>query len=198
MASKNYETFFLRNVQYGGSNSKIGPVYRNYPRFQKGKGLSDVFSRVLRFISPYLISSSKAIGSEFARSGAEILENLGEKSIQDLIKDQKEKSLKNLAKKSGRALREISQPTQMGSGVDHIYSPSTYGLPVPLQRRKRAIKRKAPPKKSNTKTVKRKAIRKKKKSTISKQKKKTVKKRAPSKQNLAKNKFLNKIFGGAT
>lgn len=80
-----YDNVFSKRkvVQRGRGIADIGTVYRA-PRmhFQRGRGFSDVFSGILKFITPYLISGSKAIGKEALRSGGEILSNVGSQPLE--------------------------------------------------------------------------------------------------------------------
>lgn len=58
--------------------------------------ISGLWSSVFKFIKPYLIKGSKAVGSELLRSGTELIDSYGSKPIGELLKEQKDKSFKNL------------------------------------------------------------------------------------------------------
>lgn len=109
--------FSKRSVQRGRGLADIGKVYRA-PRmhFQRGRGFSDVFSGILKFITPYLISGSKAIGKEALRSGAEILSNVGSQPFGSLLKQHGKQSLINLSSKAGEKLKRIGGDDNMSGG----------------------------------------------------------------------------------
>lgn len=111
-----YDRYFSKR-QIGRGVDDIGRVYRAPQfHFQRGRGLSDVFGGIIKFITPYLISSSKALGKEALRSGSEILGNLGTKPIGELLKQQKDKSISNLAQKTGNKLKRMGEEMS-GEGI---------------------------------------------------------------------------------
>lgn len=104
-----YDSYFS-NTQVGGSLADIGRVYRApHNHLQRGRGFGTILSGIMRFISPYLLSGSKAIGKEALRSGSEILSNIGTMPIGELLKQQGKKSVKNLAEKSSNKLKTFSE-----------------------------------------------------------------------------------------
>lgn len=113
-----YDNLFSKKVQRGRGISDIGKVYRA-PRMhlQRGRGFSDVFSGILKFITPYLISGSKAVGKEVLRSGAEILSNVGSQPFGSLLKQHGKQSLKNLTTKAGDKLKRVGDEIMTGGRV---------------------------------------------------------------------------------
>lgn len=110
------------NTYRGGSLRDIGPLYRSphsvqFGRniyFQNGQGLGSVLRGVWNFLTPIFKSSSKAIGSELLKGGAEILDNLeGGKDLKSLFQEQKEKRIKNLTNMAVDKLANL----QRGSGL---------------------------------------------------------------------------------
>lgn len=104
-----YEHYFRRIAQSGGSISDIGGVHKS-PKlyYQRGRGFGQALGGIWRILSPYIISSSKAIGREALRSGAEILRNVGSQPLKDLVRSQAKLAGKNLTLKAGEKLKSMS------------------------------------------------------------------------------------------
>jgi len=111
-----YDRFFAGG-QIGGSVSGIGPIYKARVHYQRGRGLSDVFQGLWRYITPYLVSGSKALGKEALRAGGEILGNVGTQSIGNLLKQQSNKSLINLAEKAQNKINQLRSDALSGKGI---------------------------------------------------------------------------------
>lgn len=111
-----YDRFFAGS-QIGGRSSNVGPIYKARIHYQRGRGLSDVFLGLYRFIKPFLVSGSKALGKEALRAGNEILENVGTQSISSLLKEQGNKSLQNLTEKARTKLNEMQESNLSGKGI---------------------------------------------------------------------------------
>lgn len=111
-----YDHYFS---QKGGalSDSHFGPIYQARHHLQRGRGFASIFTNLVRFLSPYLAKGARALGVEAARSGAEILGNLGTQPIGSLLKEQRDKSLKNLGTKAGAKLTEMQQQLMTGHGI---------------------------------------------------------------------------------
>lgn len=110
MSMSHYVKYFGGELTGRGVNN-IGPVHQSFRFKQRGRGLSSVFQGIFRFLSPYILSSTKAIGNEALRSGADLLQNLGKKPIKELIRDQRDISLKNLVDKAENKMREMTKQT---------------------------------------------------------------------------------------
>lgn len=112
-----YDSYFAHS-QTGGAIADIGRVYKApHHHFQRGRGIGSVLSGIMRFISPYLISGSKAVGKEVLRSGAEILSDYGTQPIGKSIKQQVKQSMKNLAAKTSSKLKGMSEQTMSGGRI---------------------------------------------------------------------------------
>lgn len=194
-----YEGYFL-NAQKGGRISDIGDVYRSSRYLQRGRGIGDVFSGMIKWITPYLLKGTKALGQEALRSGSEILSNMGTKPLGELVQDQRDRSIKNLSEKAGNTLKRMSQAMGTGSGVKRRklntmgVIDSLDGLTTTPARKKKPRKK---PIKKRTKKVgkvrkKKTGPRKTKKKTQKKKKKKTTKKRT---KRPSKTAFLKSLFG---
>lgn len=110
-----YETYFSRS-QTGRGISDIGTIYRSNYHLQRGKGLSDVFAGLYKFISPFILRGTKALGKEALRTGSEVLSNIGTHPIKNLLSEQRDKSLKNLTAKAGVGLKRMGAEIASGSG----------------------------------------------------------------------------------
>jgi hypothetical protein len=111
-----YDHFFKSSEddQFGGSG--FGPVLKVRYHRQNGHGLGQVFKSLWSILSPYLISSGKAIGSEALKSGSEILSKLGSQPVRELVKRQSEESLKALLRKTENKLKSMRD--QSGEGIN--------------------------------------------------------------------------------
>lgn len=122
----------------------------------------------------------KSVGKEALRSGIEIAANYDKAPLKDLLVQQRDKSIKNLANKVGEKIKEMSG-TQTGSGLipyKRLRDRSISTSPPSKRRRTRSVKKSG--RKRKPKAKKRKKSRK----TISKRKKKTKtrRKRKPKKK----------------
>jgi hypothetical protein len=111
-----YDRFFksTEDEQFGGSG--FGPILKVRYHRQNGHGLGQVFKSLWSILSPYLISSGKAIGSEALKSGSEILSKLGSQPVRELVKRQSEESLKALLRKTENKLKSMRD--QSGEGIN--------------------------------------------------------------------------------
>jgi hypothetical protein len=178
-----YESFFTRELnQKGGASSDLGHVFTSPIRFQRGKGLGDVFSKVIKFVAPYLLEFGKSLGSEFTTSASEIASNIGKKPIGELLSDEKNRALKSLAMKGSERMREFAQ---RGSGKRYLLNGVNTSEKMPLLRK--PLKRIKAKRKKVKRTVK--------KRKPSKKKKKSKKKRV--KKTKSKKNILKKLFSAA-
>lgn len=173
-----YERYFNR-YQTGRGINDIGPVYRATHHIQRGRGLSGILSTIIKYISPFLLSSTKAIGQEALRSGSEILQNLGNKPIADLIKGEAMRSGKSLADRTGRTLKKMSDEMS-GEGIKRKKVKMTRLInslerlsTTPSRKRRKKKQTKKSSAKSSTKTTKARTKTKTGKKVIVRKKKKT-------------------------
>lgn len=169
-----YEKYYANQI--GGNVSDY--VYKRRIHFQRGRGLGNVFSSLLSFLRPYIVSGSKALGKEFFRSGTEILDNLGSQPIKELLKQQSSKSLNNLARLNGNFPKSVGKGIKRMTKVDNDFI-------MKVKRRKRGS--------TKSKASKKKLIRKKKspKTKSVKAKQRKVKKKKSLKKASFLKKFLN-------
>lgn len=159
MSRSRYDHFY--NSQTGSGIADIGPIYRRGGQYyQSGRGLSSIFSGLLKFIQPYLIKGAKEVGKEALRSSTNILSNLNNQPFGELLKKESSKSFQNLVDK---AERKINTMNSTGKGIKRRRKSSISVSPKP-KRRRRTTQRK------NTKPVK---------------KRKTIKKKRPLKRKTA-------------
>lgn len=151
-----YDRFFAGS-QIGGRSSNVGPIYKARIHYQRGRGLSDVFLGLYRFIKPFLVSGSKALGKEALRAGNEILENVGTQSISSLLKEQGNKSLQNLTEKAKTKLNEMQESNLSGKGIKRrqiTVNELIASLSKPRKTTKRRTTKKTKAKSPNKKTKK--------------------------------------------
>lgn len=159
-----YERYF-NGLQTGGK-ADFGDLHRTSFFIQRGRGLSDAFGAIIKWITPLLLSSSKAIGREALRSGSEVLSNIGSKPIKELLKEQAGKSLKNLTDKAAENLKRMNSEKQQGGSIKRVKKRSTTVIKASSRlsstrshkRKKKTVKRKrktkSKKKKSSPKTGK--------------------------------------------
>lgn len=179
-----YDRYFA--VQVGRGVSSIGSVYRtNRYQPQTATGLSDVFSNLFRFIQPYLVSGARAVGGEALRSGQDILSNLGQKPIKELLKEQADKSFKNLAEKAENKVKNMMS----GKGIKRR-RPAVEDFIMSLNQQQTASKRRRTASKSRVSKSSKKGKRKTKKRVV---KGKGLRKKS-SKSKISKSAFLKKYL----
>lgn len=105
-----YDQFFTNQL---GSSPHFGDLYKTNRYYQRGRGLGDALSGIIRFLTPLFLKGTKAVGAEALRSGSEILSNLGSKPLNELLKDQKDKTITNLTEKAMNKLKRV----QTGKGI---------------------------------------------------------------------------------
>lgn len=143
--------------QSGGMIGDIGPVYRRAHFIQRGRGLSDSFASLFRFLAPYIKSATKAVGKQALTSGLNIIEGLKDEPLKDLLKKERDRSLQNLASEASDSLRKMSGRgiKRRNAGFD---AASIFPLPKRRRRsssarkRKTTKPRKSPRKKTKTRT----------------------------------------------
>jgi hypothetical protein len=158
-----------------------------------------VFSGIIKFLSPYLLSSTKALGKEVLRSGSELLSDLGTQPISKLLQHQGKKSAKNLADKATAGLKRMSGDIMTGDGikrrkanVDSVIRGLINQQKTPAPKAKTRKKRSTPNKRGS---AKKRIVR---KHTGSSSSSKTKRKGKSSKKiavEAAKNIFLKKYLG---
>ncbi|CAG9806785.1 unnamed protein product [Chironomus riparius] len=105
------------------SGSGLGDIrlYKSSPRLQyganirlvEGRNLGGAFTRFFRYIAPivqkalpFIKSGAKAAGKEVLQGGLEILENINDKPLKDLMKEQTKKRVQNLSEKAAQTLKK--------------------------------------------------------------------------------------------
>lgn len=158
MTRTRYDQFY--NSQIGSGIADIGPVYkRGGQYYQSGRGLSSIFSGLLKFIQPYLIKGAKEVGKEALRSSTNILSNLNNQPFKELLKKETSKSFKNLVDK---AEEKINTMNSTGRGIKRRRRSSMSVSTKPKRRRRTTRSKKTKPVKRRRKTgVKKRPIKKK-------------------------------------
>lgn len=165
--------------QNGGGISDVGELYHSPIFLQRGRGIGNVFKGLMKHLRPLLKSGVNALKEQSVKSANAIVQDLGNKPLKDILKEQGKLAATNLV---NRSINRLNREKQEGSG---FMTPFRMG----------AIKRKHTDtlthlntKQGSSKVKKRKTTKKK---TIKKSKKKT-KKRNPSKK--SKQKRILDIF----
>lgn len=128
-----YDQYLL---QSGSGLSDLGQVYRgnSWGAYQRGRGLGDFFSNVFRLVRPYLASGVRAVTTEMARGGAEVLGNLGTQPIGDLLRQQRDIGIQNLGNKASNKLRRVA----FGRGIKRKRASTDELIGGRIKRRRRS------------------------------------------------------------
>lgn len=131
--------------QLGGSLSEIevysGPV-RRYR--QDGGGIARYLASAIRFFKPLLSSGINALKEQGIESAGSILDQLGNKDVKSILKEEGQRAIKNLKQK---ALNKLNQTTglknQSGEGMPiylHPYQARRAANILAIKPKKKAIK----------------------------------------------------------
>lgn len=113
--TNSYDLYHSRGFGGAVGNFDIGPIFRLRHR-QEGRGLGNFFSSIFKYISPYILSASKAVGKEALRSGTEFISDIGSKPLTEIFSEQKKKVLGNLTQAAENKLRKMREG-QSGLGL---------------------------------------------------------------------------------
>lgn len=177
MGLNRYDQFFDSTKQFGyGPVADFGNVYkRGGIYYQSGRGsFGTVFSGILRLIKPFLIKTGRALGEEALRSSGQILGNLNKKPLKELLREQRDLSLKNLVSRAETGLKAMSFGQGMRSRTINRPGSSMESLtfyPKPVQKRSRSVS-----------TRRKKSQVKRKRTTRSQSRRRVIKKKKPVKK----------------
>lgn len=107
-----------REYQIGrGAGIEIyrGPNHR-YLHDQSGAGVGDILSIAYQYLKPYFSSGFNALKNQGVESTGSILNQLGDKNIKTILKEEGKKALKNLGQKAIDKINRSSN-TQGGAGM---------------------------------------------------------------------------------
>jgi hypothetical protein len=106
------------NHQLRGYGFKPFPhVYKREVFYQSGRGFSGIFTGLMKYLTPFLISSGKYLSGEAARAGKEILSDIATRPLTELLNEQKIKALDNILTKSEDKLKEL-RTNMKGKGAN--------------------------------------------------------------------------------
>lgn len=152
-------------MQYGNAAKDIGPVLKNSHIFQRGygqccsasmritrrqggNGVGNLFSKMYRYIKPFVIKGLKEIGREAVHAGADILDQSETKPLSEAVKSRGKQALRNLKRKATDNLEKVMRGA--GDPKKHIKRVKTQKAT-----QSRAIRRRKKPRnsKNNKKTA---------------------------------------------
>lgn len=112
-----YTNYYLR--QQGTGISDIGPLYQA-PRFsQSGRGgVGSFFSGIWKYLRPLVSSGVNALSSQAVKTGASILDQVGQKPLKEVFKKQGKVAMRELAI---RGADKIKRKMQGGEGRRRKY-----------------------------------------------------------------------------
>lgn len=100
-------------VQSGQGLADIGAIYKSVPILQQGRGIGSIFTGLTRFLKPFFINGIDALKDQAKTTGLNILKDIGNKSLQDILKEQTIATAQGLADK---AVNKVKRKMQDGSG----------------------------------------------------------------------------------
>lgn len=110
---------FQTKLQYGGkiSNSSVyngnfGRIYNQGVRYQRGRGLGDIFGSLFRMVQPMFKSGLKSIGRQLLSTGTQVLDDYDQQpgNFKEILKTRGKEGISTLTKKATEKLQ------QMGNG----------------------------------------------------------------------------------
>jgi hypothetical protein len=107
-----YENHLLRGYGF----KPFPHVYKREVFYQSGRGFSGIFTGLIKYLTPFLISSGKFLSNEAARASKEILTDVASRPLTELLKEQKKKTLTNVLTKSEDKLKQLREDMK-GSGL---------------------------------------------------------------------------------
>lgn len=106
-----YTQYYLN--QGGSGLSDIGGFYRLPVFHQRGRGgIGNFFTGVLKYLNPFLSSGYSAIKDQALKSGSAILSEVGKKPFRNILKEQGQIAVNNLAERGFNKIKKM----QRGSG----------------------------------------------------------------------------------
>lgn len=95
--NSHYTRYYLN--QSGGNLADIGELYRSPLIYQRERGIGSFFTGLLRYLRPLIASGANAIKQQAVTTGKAILEDIGSKPIQNILKEQGKVAVQELAQK---------------------------------------------------------------------------------------------------
>jgi len=105
---KLYQEYYLN--QCGGGLSHIGTLYATPRIVQQGRGIGNFFSGLFKYLKPLFLRGLNAVKNQAFETGKAVINDLGQKPLQNIIQEQSKIALQNLSNKV------IDKMTQSGSG----------------------------------------------------------------------------------
>lgn len=112
-----YTQYYLR--QKGGGLSDIGPLYKSPVFYQRGSGIGSFFSGLFKHIKPLVSSGIEALKSQSLKTSSAILNDIGKKPINEILKEQGKIAVKDLTEKGLNKLKRMNEQ-KGGSRKKHI------------------------------------------------------------------------------
>lgn len=111
-----YTQYYLR--QEGRGLSDIGALYHSPLINQRGRGgVGSFFSGFLKYLKPLVSSGLNALKSQALKSGSAILDDVGNKPLKEILKEQGKAAIQNLAVRGVDKLKRM----QAGQGQGQKY-----------------------------------------------------------------------------
>lgn len=137
-----------REYQTGGALSDIdvykGPNYHHFHR-QGGRGIGKYIGKAFKYLKPFLFSGLEALTDQGISSAGSILNQLGEKDLKTVLKDEGKNALTNLKQKAiNKINRSSGFKTQSGTGLPlGLAALESGGYSFKKPKKKRATKKRS-------------------------------------------------------
>lgn len=170
--------------QTGGGISDIGELYHAPIFLQRGRGIGSFFTGLMKNLKPLFKSGVNALKEQSVKSANAIVQDLGNKPLKDILREQGKLAATNLV---NRGIKRLNNEKQEGSGFMMPYNTGA------IKRRRTDNLSHFKLKRGSGKVKRRKTTKKK---TKKNHKKNTIKhqKRKPSKKSNKKKKRILDIF----
>lgn len=126
-----YTKYYL--YQRGSGLGDIGVLHRGPLIYQRGRGgIGDFFSTVIRTLRPLLSTGLNVLKDQSLKTGSAILRDIGQKPINNVLREQGTLALQELTEKG---LNKLKKTMQGGKGIKRRAQRG--GSHLPSKRRKR-------------------------------------------------------------
>lgn len=100
--------------QAGSGLTDIGVLYKSPRYIQKGRGIGDFFGSVYRGLQPLITSGLSVLKDEGLKTTASIINNIGRKPLDDILKEEGRRVVHSLA---DRGINKMCSGRQGGKGI---------------------------------------------------------------------------------
>lgn len=140
--SEAYVKYYLLQSGAGANEETFGPLIRFSPKYQRGRGLGGVFSKLFRFLKPVLTRGLTFLKKEALNTGVDLISGLSQqKPMKEILRDRSFQIVDDLKDKASDKIKEKIQK-MTGSGCKRRAAVKrSLVKPMKRKRRGKGIKR---------------------------------------------------------